>query len=93
MRRTMTGINLELAAAVRRINTIHDRIPADDQPDLAGESWRTLEAELDRAAGVGDRAVPQVMITVAARAAKRNPDREPRPAPRGPSGAAEGETL
>ncbi len=55
MRRTLTGINFELAAAVRRVNVIRDRIPAVEQPDLAGESWRRLEAELDRASGVGDR--------------------------------------
>jgi hypothetical protein len=54
MRRTFRGINLELACAVRRINALLDRIPDDEQPDLSGESWHSLERELERACGVGD---------------------------------------
>ena len=55
MRRTMTGVNLELAAAVRRVNALLDRIAEDRHPDVFGESWRALEAELDCACGAGDR--------------------------------------
>ena len=55
MRRTLTGINFELAAAVRPVNAALDRIPEDRRPGLSGESWHSLERELDRACGVGDR--------------------------------------
>lgn len=53
MRRTLTGINFELAAAVRRVNAALDRIPEDRRPGLSGESWHSLEREPDRACGVG----------------------------------------
>ena len=53
MRRTLKGVNAELAAAVRRCNVIHRQIPPGQRPDLSGESWRELEAELDRAWGAG----------------------------------------
>lgn len=55
MRRSLPGVNAELAAAVRRVNAIYSVIPASRQPDLDGSSWRRLEAEVDRACGAGDR--------------------------------------
>jgi len=55
MRRSMPGINAELAVAVRRVNVISEAIPESHRPDMAGERWARLEDEIDRACGVGDR--------------------------------------
>lgn len=50
----MPGLNADLALAVRRMNAIYARIPTDQAPDINGESWCRLEAEIDRASSVGD---------------------------------------
>jgi hypothetical protein len=52
----LTGIRLELAAAVRRVNAAYARVPEDSWPLVDDERWRTLEAEIDAAIGSEDRA-------------------------------------
>lgn len=54
MRRSLPGMNYELAAAVRRVNTLLAGLPSDLQPDVTSERWHELENELDRACGAGD---------------------------------------
>lgn len=54
MRRTLPGINAEIAAAVARVTAAYDRVPVDRRPDVSGERWHRLEAEVDRACGAGD---------------------------------------
>ncbi|MBA2240029.1 MAG: hypothetical protein H0W09_02105 [Solirubrobacterales bacterium] len=55
MRRSLPGINAELAAAVRRVNVLDASIPESRRPDICGERWHRLEAEIDNACGAGDR--------------------------------------
>lgn len=55
MRRSLPGINAELALAVRRVNVLYSAIPESLRPDLDGSRWRRLEAEVDCACGAGDR--------------------------------------
>jgi hypothetical protein len=50
----LPGINGELAAAVRRVNAVYSRIPEDDRPDVTGQAWSQLEANLDRSCAAGD---------------------------------------
>lgn len=54
MRRTLSGIDIALGEAVNRIRPIWESCP-DPRPDIAGEAWHALEAELDRACGSGER--------------------------------------
>lgn len=54
MRRSLPGVNYELAAAVRRVNAARSRLP-EPLPDVTGERWHELEREVDRLCGAGDR--------------------------------------
>lgn len=58
----LPGINAELAAAVRRVNTLYAQLPRSCRPDVCGERWRSLEAEIDRASVAGDRAGAMLAI-------------------------------
>lgn len=55
MRRSLPGINYELAASVRRVNSLYARVPEPRRPDVTGERWQALEAEIDTRCGAGDR--------------------------------------
>mgnify|MGYP000380223969 CR=1 FL=1 len=55
MRRSLPGLNADLALAVRRVNSAASSLPEQLRPDFDGASWDALERELDRACGTGDR--------------------------------------
>jgi len=55
MRRSLPGLNAELADAVRRVGALYERIPESRRPDVTGERWDALEAEIDAACGTNDR--------------------------------------
>jgi len=55
MRRVLPGINLSLAEAVLDVSEASAALPAQLRPDLTGERWQDLEAEIDRACATGDR--------------------------------------
>lgn len=55
MRRSLPGLNFELAAAVNRIGELYHAIPEELRPDVMGERWDELEAEVDQACGSGNR--------------------------------------
>ena len=55
MRRTLPGLNADLAVAVRRVNAAYHALPEHLRPDLNGSSWAEMEREVDRACGAGDR--------------------------------------
>ncbi len=55
MRRSLPGVNYELAASVRRVNSLYARVPESRRPDVTGERWQALEAEVDARCGAGDR--------------------------------------
>ena len=52
----------ELAAAVRRVNAAYRRVPESARPDINAQTWRDLEAEIDRAAAKGDREVALLAV-------------------------------
>jgi hypothetical protein len=51
----LPGIRAELAASVRRVNSLYSRIPENRRPDVDGSRWRELEAELHECFAAGDR--------------------------------------
>lgn len=55
MRRSLPGIQCELAVAVRRVNAVYYALPEHLRPDVSGESWIALEEEINRACGARDR--------------------------------------
>lgn len=55
MRRTLPGLNAELALAVRRVGAAAETLPEHLRPDFDGSQWDALEREIDRAAGADDR--------------------------------------
>ncbi len=54
MRRTLPGINLELSTSVARVARLYEQVPEERRPDVTGERWSQLEAEVDAACGSGD---------------------------------------
>lgn len=50
----LPGIGAALAAAIRRINAIHNALPESDRPNVNGPRWTSLEAEIDAACAAGD---------------------------------------
>lgn len=55
MSRSLPGVHTELSAAVRRVSEHYERVPEFRRPDINGERWVALEAELDLACSEGDR--------------------------------------
>lgn len=62
MRRRLAGVDAELAAAVDRVAAAYHRLP-EPRPDIAGERFHRLEAEVDRLCGAGDREAALRSIT------------------------------
>ncbi len=54
MRRRLPGVDAELSAAVDRVRGVYRHL-AEPRPDIAGEHFHRLEAELDVLCGAGDR--------------------------------------
>lgn len=54
MRRRLPGIDAELSAAVARVAAVCHRCP-EPRPDVCGERFHALDAEVDRACGGQDR--------------------------------------
>lgn len=54
MRRRLAGVDAELASAVDRVVAVYARCP-EPRPDICGERFHLLEAEVDRLCGAGDR--------------------------------------
>lgn len=50
----LSGVNAELAAAVRRVNALYQRHP-EPRPNVNGLTWPALERKIDRACAGGDR--------------------------------------
>jgi hypothetical protein len=55
MRRTLPGLNADLALAVRRVGAAAETLPEHLRPDFDGSSFDAMEREVDRACGAGDR--------------------------------------
>lgn len=55
MRRRLPGIERDLSAAFARVAKLYAAVPEHLRPDVNGERWQQLEAEIDRACGAGDR--------------------------------------
>jgi hypothetical protein len=55
VRRSQPGINVEVAQAVHRVATLYAQIPGGQRPDVTGERWDELEAEIARRSAAGDR--------------------------------------
>lgn len=55
MRRTLSGVEVALSEAMARVAAIYAEIPEASRPDVTGERWAALEADVDRAGGSGDR--------------------------------------
>jgi hypothetical protein len=55
VRRSLPGINYALAEAVRDVAALYGQLPDTVRPDVSGERWQALEADLDRLCGTGDR--------------------------------------
>jgi hypothetical protein len=51
----LPGINVELAAAVRRVGAAYNRLAEAERPDINAQEWRDLEAAIDRHCARGDR--------------------------------------
>jgi hypothetical protein len=55
VRRALPGVKVALAVAVHRVALRYVEIPEARRPDVNGERWRALEAEIDARCGAGDR--------------------------------------
>ncbi len=54
MRRRLPGIDVALGLAADRVRLLAEEVPEPHRPDVAGERWRILDAQVDRACGNGD---------------------------------------